>query len=68
MISIAYATAPGVLQQLIVDQPGPMHPHRDDLFDANLAVTGVGCGPNTKFGTMCVIDLASRYAPPPPPP
>jgi hypothetical protein len=61
VISIGYPTAPGVLQQLLVDQPGPNHPHRDDLFDPNLAVAGVGCGPSTKFGTICVIDLASRY-------
>jgi uncharacterized protein YkwD len=62
VISIGYSTAPGVLQQLIVDQPGPQHPHRDDLFDPSLAVAGVGCGPNTRYGTMCVIDLASAYA------
>jgi hypothetical protein len=61
-------TAGDVVEQLIVDLPGPLHPHRADLFDASLAVTGVACGPNTRFGTMCVIDLASRYTPPAPPP
>jgi hypothetical protein len=64
VISIGYPTAPGVVQQLLVDQPGPNHPHRDDLFDPNLAVAGVGCGPSTKFVTICVIDLASSVAPP----
>jgi hypothetical protein len=59
VISIAYDTAGGVLEQLIVDQPGPMHPHRDDLFDPNLKIAGVGCGPNAKFKAMCVIDLAA---------
>jgi hypothetical protein len=62
VISVGYSTAAGVLEQLIVDQPGPQHPHRDDLFDPSLAVTGVGCGPNARYGTMCVIDLASAYA------
>ena len=63
VISVGYGTAGGVVQQLLVDQPGPQHPHRDDLFDPNLAVAGVGCGPSTKFVTICVIDLASSVPP-----
>ena len=66
VISVGYGTAGGVVQQLLVDQPGPQHPHRDDLFDPNLAVAGVGCGPSTKFVTICVIDLASSVPPPAP--
>ncbi|MGH3431173.1 MAG: CAP domain-containing protein [Mycobacteriales bacterium] len=66
VISIGMKTGLLVVEQLIVDQPGPNHPHRMDLFDPGLA--GVGCGPNTKFGTMCVIDLARSYVPPAPPP
>jgi len=27
VISVGYATAPGVVEQLLVDQPGPNHPH-----------------------------------------
>lgn len=63
VISVYYTTALGVVQQLLVDQPGPNHPHRDELFDPTLTDVGVGCGPNAKFGAMCVIDLTSRRAP-----
>jgi hypothetical protein len=58
VISVGYATGAGVVQQLLVDQPGPQHPHRDDLFDPSLQIVGVGCAPNTTFTEMCVIDLA----------
>ncbi|HLK25509.1 MAG TPA: CAP domain-containing protein [Caulobacteraceae bacterium] len=67
-ISISYSAPRAIVQQLIVDQPGPQRPLRADLFDPSLVVAGVGCGPNTKYGTMCVIDFASRYAAAPPPP
>jgi hypothetical protein len=59
VISVGHSTASGVVSQLIIDPPGPNHPHRADLFDSMLKVAGVGCGPNKKFGAMCVIDLAS---------
>jgi len=58
-ISVGYPTAQGVVTQLILDIPGPAHPHRKDLFDPMLKDAGVGCGPNKTYGEMCVIDLSS---------
>ena len=59
VIAIFYTTAAGMMTQLLADLPGPAHPHRDEIFDPSLAEAGVGCGPNAKFGVMCVVDLAS---------
>jgi hypothetical protein len=56
-ISLAQDTAAGVVRQLIIDASSPGRPHRADLFDPRLRFAGVGCGPNARFRTMCVIDL-----------
>jgi len=54
--------------------------HEDDIYDTNFYYVGISCGPNAKYSTMCVVDLAGKpptdYAPlpfrappiPPPPP
>jgi uncharacterized protein YkwD len=61
VISLDETTPAGAIRQLIVDIPGPRHPHRYDLFqDPTLKYVGVACGPNVRFGTICVIDLSSR--------
>jgi uncharacterized protein YkwD len=62
VISIAETNPTGVVRQLIIDYGHPDHPHRADLFDPMLRFAGAGCGPNRRYGTMCVIDLT---APPP---
>ena len=59
VISIGEHDAQGVVTQLIIDQPGPQHPHRTDLFDPLLTMAGAGCGDNKTYGTMCVIDLSA---------
>jgi uncharacterized protein YkwD len=58
-ISMGQTSAAGVVTQLILDIPGPAHPHRADLFDPMLKEAGVGCGPNKTYRSMCVIDLSS---------
>ena len=61
-ISMGQTSAAGVVTQLILDIPGPPHPHRADLFDAMLEDAGVGCGPNKTYHSMCVIDLTGEQA------
>jgi uncharacterized protein YkwD len=59
-ISVGETTPAGAIRQLIVDIPGPNHPHRYDLFnDPTLRFIGVFCGPNRRYGTICVIDLSA---------
>jgi uncharacterized protein YkwD len=58
VISIAQKSPCDVVGQLVIDRPGPAHPHRADLFDAMLVNAGVGCGDNAKYGTMCVVDMS----------
>ncbi len=62
VISVGEKTPRGVVRQLILDQPGPNHPHRADLFDPMLMYAGVGCGGNAQYGSMCVIDLSADIA------
>lgn len=59
LIGVEQRRARQVVAQLIVDPPGPAHPHRIDIFDPMLKIAGAGCGPNARFGFMCVVDLAS---------
>jgi uncharacterized protein YkwD len=59
LISVEQRRAPQVVAQMIVDPPGPAHPHRSDVFDPFLKVAGAGCGPNAKYGFICVIDLSA---------
>ena len=59
-ISLSQTTAAGVVGQLIIDATSPGRLHRADLFDPQLKFAGVGCGPNTAFRAMCVIDLTGR--------
>jgi hypothetical protein len=59
-ISVGETTPVGAIRQLTTDIPGPRHPHRDDLFDdPTLEYVGVACGPNSHYGTICVIDMSS---------
>ena len=59
LVSLGQRRAADVVAQLIVDPPGPAHPHRLDIFDPFLKVAGAACGPNAKYGVMCFVDLAA---------
>ncbi|MFL5296081.1 MAG: S8 family serine peptidase [Phenylobacterium sp.] len=69
LISTGERRAADVVRQLVIDPPGPAHPHRLDIFDPLLTFAGVGCGPSKAFGYMCVVDLSAtpmtRGEPPP---
>jgi subtilisin family serine protease len=54
VISMAQSTPEQVVFQLISDGA-----HLDDLIDPNLKLVGVGCGPNAKWGHMCVVDMTN---------
>lgn len=54
VISMAQSTPAQVVQQLISDGA-----HLDDLIDPNLKLVGVGCGPNARWGRMCVVDMTN---------
>jgi uncharacterized protein YkwD len=59
-ISVGESTAAGAIRQLIVDIPGPKHPHRYDLFsDPTIRYIGIACGPNRHYVIICVIDLSA---------
>jgi hypothetical protein len=61
-IAVNANDASAIVRQLIIDLGVAGHPHRGDLFSANLKFAGVACGPNSATKTMCVIDLTA--APP----
>jgi uncharacterized protein YkwD len=63
VISVGENTAASVVAQLIIDPPDTLHLHRSVLFDTMMKFVGVACGPNTKFGVMCVIDTAGAPVP-----
>jgi hypothetical protein len=58
VIAVGEPTEGGAVAQLLVDPP-----HRDALFDHLLRSAGVACGPNARFGSMCVVDMAGAPVP-----
>ncbi len=59
VISVGETTAEGEIHQLITDPGNVGHPHRDDLFNPQVTLAGVGCAPDKKYGQITVIDLSS---------
>jgi uncharacterized protein YkwD len=57
-ISYGYGDPAAVVRQLIIDAGVPGRGHRAILFDPNLAIAGVRCGPHARYRYMCVIDFA----------
>lgn len=57
-ISYGYESARDVVRQLIVDSGVPGRGHRANIFGRAYQAAGVGCGPHSTYGAMCVIDFA----------
>lgn len=60
-ISYGPATAHDVIADLLIDDGVPNRGHRRNLLDPDVRVAGVACGRHTRYGVMCVIDLAGGY-------
>jgi uncharacterized protein YkwD len=60
-ISFGQATAAAVVRQLIIDDGVPGRGHRSSLFERGVTAAGVSCGPHSRYGWMCVIDLAGAF-------
>lgn len=58
-ISYGMDTPARVVRQLIVDDGQPSRGHRALLFSTGFRYAGVGCGGHARWGSMCVVDLAS---------
>ena len=57
----SYSVGQDVVVDLIVDDGVPDRGHRANLFNANMRVAGVACGPHPKFAAMCVIVEAGGF-------
>jgi uncharacterized protein YkwD len=58
-ISYGHADATAVVRQLVVDDGVPGRGHRTLLFKNDFRFAGVGCGEHSRYGYMCVVDLAA---------
>lgn len=60
--NIAYGptTAQEIVMNLVVDDGVASRGHRTNIFTAELSLAGVGCDDHSVFGSVCVIDYASR--------
>ena len=60
--NIAYGaqSAEQVVMNLIVDDGVPSRGHRTNIFAPNWAVAGTGCGDHATYGTVCVVNYATR--------
>jgi len=50
-----------MVMQLIVDDGVRDRGHRKNIFDPDVRVAGVACGPHPEYGTMCVTDFAAEF-------
>jgi uncharacterized protein YkwD len=50
-----------IVMQLIIDDGISDRAHRNNLFNQDFGSSGVACGPHPDFGSVCVIDFATRF-------
>ncbi len=60
-IDYGHAEPRAIVIALIVDRGVRSRAHRANLFSPNFRVAGVAVAPHASFGTMCVMDFASRF-------
>jgi uncharacterized protein YkwD len=58
-ISFGPGDARSVIMDLIIDDGVPDRGHRRILLDPAYRLGGAACGPHKRYGTVCVIDLAT---------
>jgi uncharacterized protein YkwD len=51
------------IEALIIDDGVANRGHRRNIFDQDVHVVGIACGPHIHFGTECVIDFVGDYKP-----
>lgn len=57
-----FPTGRDVVVDLIVDDGVANRGHRRNIFDPNVHIAGVGCGPHRTYGMVCVIDQVGMYS------
>jgi uncharacterized protein YkwD len=58
-ISFGPADARSVIMDLVIDDGVRGRGHRKILLDPVYTLAGAACGPHKRYGTMCVIDVAT---------
>jgi hypothetical protein len=61
VISYGQNEAREVIEQLLIDDGVANRGHRKSLLDPRWRYAGIACGFHGRYGTMCVMDLASSY-------
>lgn len=58
-----FASGRDVVVDLLIDDGVPERGHRRNIFDPKVRIAGVACGPHPRYGSVCVIDQTTSYAP-----
>jgi uncharacterized protein YkwD len=56
-IAFGWSDARMIVVQLIIDDGVPDRGHRHNLFNPDFKTVGIGEGPHSQYGTMCVMDF-----------
>lgn len=58
-----FSSGRDVVIDLLIDDGVPDRGHRRNIYDPKVHVAGIACAPHPKYGSVCVIDQTTSFAP-----
>lgn len=61
-LGYGYREGAALVSQMVIDEAGTGKEGQKYVFDRDLLVVGVACGPHRTYRTMCVVDFVQAYS------